>query len=795
MVQRFESANIAPHEVEHNRFIRENGAECALFLKRNQNFPVQPCSINLYGSGARRTIKGGKGSGDVNSRYSISVEEGLKNAGFEVMTQNWMDEYDILVEQSVKDYWDGLYRDAEAMGTSPYVLLMSRPKPPVSYAMPLDGKGELNIYVVARDTSEGFDRQPIPGDFELLDCEVQDILELASREEKFLLVLNTANVLDISPIVEQVDNILLLSQLGAETGNIFADILTGKANVSGKLSTTWGKHLADYPSTKNFGTPTEVRYEEGVYVGYRYFDSFDVQPQFPFGFGLSYTEFSSEPMAFSLDGNLVRLSVCVKNTGNFEGKETIQVYFSQPGKKDQPRKQLIAYAKTDLLQPGEDQTLELVFDMTRAAAYRNAEHCYVLEKGRYQLFVGSSLVNTVCAASVQIGEDVVGENVHPLTGGDFADLVWDGCAAAETPLLGEKNMIPTVPPKKETISASCDGVSNMSIEEMAKLCVGVLNDMTLENNIGNSGKLVAGSAGETYSDERIAPLVLADGTAGLRLSPSYQTDENGRVIASMNAMAGMLPGGVPDPKGEIQSGKTYYQYCTAIPVGTALAQSWNDELCQKMGALIGREMVLFGVDFWLAPAMNIHRNPLCGRNFEYYSEDPLLSGRVAAAITKGVQSNPGRYVTIKHFCCNNQETDRFFCDSIVNVRALREIYLKGFEICVKEAKPGCVMTSYNLVNGTHTANSVELLQQVLRQEWGYDGLIVTDWLATGGMGSGVKYGPSKAWGCIAASNDLIMPGRDEDLADILQAVERGELTRKQLALCAARVLRFANQKA
>lgn len=795
MAQRFESAEISPHEVEHNRFVRENGGEFALFLKRNRDFPVKSCRVNLYGSGGRRTIKGGKGSGDVNSRYCVSVEEGLENAGFEVTTKHWLDAYDALAEQSVKDYWEGLYRDAEAMGTSPYVLLMSRPKPPVAYAMPLDGDGTLNIYVVARDTSEGFDRQDIPGDFRLLDCETNDILELSSRKEKFLLVLNTANVLDLSPVIDHVDNILLLSQLGAETGNIFADILTGAVNVSGKLSTTWGKCLQDYPSSNNYGTPTQVRYEEGVYVGYRYFDSFRVQPQFPFGFGLSYTEFSFAPTAFSVDGSRVTLSASVKNTGNFPGKETLQVYFSQPGRKNQPRRQLLAYAKTNLLRPGESQTLEIALDMTRAASYRDADHSYVFGEGSYQLFLGNSVANSVCAASVRINRDVILETVHSLTGGDVTDLVWDGCADAETPLLGEREWFPTAVKQKEQPPVSQVVPDTMSDEELARLCVGVLNDMTLEHNIGNSGKLVAGSAGETYSDAQIPPLVLADGTAGLRLSPSYQTDETGRVVASMNAMAGMLPGGVPDPTGELQTGKTYYQYCTAIPVGTALAQSWNDDLCRQMGALVGREMKLFGVDFWLAPAMNIHRNPLCGRNFEYYSEDPLLTGCIASAVTKGVQSNPGRYVTVKHFCCNNQETDRFFCNSIVSVRALREIYLKGFGICVKEAAPGCLMTSYNLVNGTHTANSIELLQQVLRQEWGYGGIVVTDWMATGGMGSGEKYGSSSAWQCIASSNDLIMPGREEDLTDILEAIRRGDLTRQQLRQCAARILHFASQKA
>lgn len=792
-MQRFSTNAMAPHEIEHNRFVRENGGECALFLKRNDDFPVQPCAVNVYGSGARRTLKGGKGSGDVNTRYNISIEEGLALGGFSVTTKDWMDRYDELVAQGDRAYWEKLTRDAEAMGTSPYVLLMGRPKPPVTYDMPLEGQGELNIYVIARDTSEGMDRQPIPGDFELLDCEIRDILELAGRKEKFLLVLNTANVLDISLIMDKVENILLLCQLGAETGNIFVDILTGKTDPSGKLTTTWAK-LDQYPSTKNFGMPTEVRYEEGIYVGYRWFETFGIKPMYPFGYGLGYSTFSFCPKAFKVDGNEVVLSIQVKNTGRFAGKEVLQVYYSLPGKADVPSKQLIAYGKTKLLQPGEEQSLQIRFDMTRAASYCEENRAFVLTKGRYLLHVGTSIADTVCVAAVRVEQSLMVEKVHPLTGGDVQNLIFEGAAEDQMPLLGEKSISPAVYPHTKSVHTAPQWLEGLSNEALTALCVGVLNDMTLEHNIGASGKLVAGAAGETWSDEKIKALILADGPAGLRISPSYQLDENGRVKNSQNALAGILPGGIADPHSSEGDGTTYYQNCTAIPVGTALAQSWNDELCQAMGDLVGKEMELFGVDIWLAPAMNIHRNPLCGRNFEYYSEDPLLTGRMAAAMTRGVQRHPGCSVTVKHFCCNNQETDRFFCDSIVSTRALREIYLKAFEIGVREGRPKCLMTSYNLVNGIHTANSMELLRYVLREEWGYEGLVVTDWLATGGMGMGAKYGPSTAWGCIAAGNDLIMPGRPEDHADILAALDRGDLSREVLLECAGRIMALSEEK-
>lgn len=785
---RFATNEIQAHEIEHAKIVREHASEGTLFLKRNRDFPIQPCKVNLYGSGARRTIKGGKGSGDVNTRYSSSIEEGLKGAGFEVATTAWMDEYDRLVEESVSNYWTRIQKEAEEQNTSPYVLVMFNPKPPVSYEMKLEGDGEVNIYVIARDTSEGMDRLDIKGDFQLLDCEVSDIKYLAKQDKKLLLVLNVGGVLDISPILNDVDNILLLSQLGAETGQIFADIITGKSVPSGKLTTTWSS-LPEYSSTPWFGTEMDVEYKEGRYVGYRYFDSFKRKPQFAFGFGLGYTDFSFEPENFEADGSRVFLTVNVKNIGHCQGKEVIQAYYTKVG--NSLGKQLIAFSKTEMLKAGENQVLNLSFDICDASEYAKEQSAFVLGQGEYQIHIGNCIENTVCMCSILIEEDFVTESVHKLTSVEVDELKCPYTQERQQTLLGEKVLYPEKIKEEEQGLYESKRIKGMSKEELIRMCVGVLNDMTLDNNIGNSGKKVAGAAGETYSDDTIAPLVLADGTSGLRISPSYKLDEEGRVKASRNALAGMLPGGALEYQEEDE--ETYYQYCTAIPIGTALAQTWNVNLCETIGNVVGKEMELFDVDIWLAPALNIQRNPLCGRNFEYYSEDPLVSGIIAAAITAGVQKNKGRSVTIKHFCCNNQETDRFFSNSIMTEKTLREIYLKGFEICIKKSHPKALMSSYNLLNGTHTANSEDVLNLVLRDEWKYDGLVMTDWLCTGGLGIGKKYGPATARGCILASNDLIMPGRDEDYQDILEAVNAGEITRTQLETCANRVLRLAEE--
>ncbi len=791
-MKRFDTNEIAAHELAHGAAVRKAAPECSLFLKRNGDFPVQPCRVNLYGNGARRTIKGGKGSGDVNTRYSVSIEQGLQNAGFAVTTTGWMDAYDGLADRSVAKFWEDLSREAEENNTSPYILLMDRPRPPVSYDLPLDGDGELNLYVIARDASEGMDRYNIKGDYQLLDCEVWDILELAGRKEKFLLVLNSAVAVELAPVLAQVENILLLGQLGAETGDILADIVAGKAYPSGKLTATWAKTLSDHPCDADFGDKNEVVYHEGLYVGYRYFDTFGVEPEFGFGYGLGYTDFSAEPVTFDVRGNEVTMDVKVKNVGSFPGKEVIQAYCGLDGDAIRPARQLMTYAKTEELAPGEEETVSLAFDLRQTAIFDETRHAYVLRRGQYGIFAGNSLADSVCACFIQVPDEITVFHTEEIATVPVAELQPSKpCRLPDEALLGEKVVRPTPWQQENREQEIQKKIREMSDEELIRLCVGVLNDMTLDNNIGQSGKLVAGSAGETWSDEEITALSLADGPAGLRISPEYELDAQGRVKASQNALAGLLPGGAQKVESQ---GQKYYQYCTAIPVGTALAQSFNEALCQDMGRIVAEEMALFGVDIWLAPALNIQRHPLCGRNFEYYSEDPLLSGRIAGAITRGVQEIPGRSVTVKHFCANNQEAGRFFCNSVMSERTLREIYLRAFEVCIRMARPKALMTSYNLVNGTHTANSTDLLRKILRLEWGYEGLVMTDWLATGGMGWGEKFGPSTARDCISASNDLIMPGRPEDAQDIREGLAAGTVTRQHLESCAARVLQLSKEK-
>ena len=341
--------------------------------------------------------------------------------------------------------------------------------------------------------------------------------------------------------------------------------------------------------------------------------------------------------------------------------------------------------------------------------------------------------------------------------------------------------------------------TEIPVEDLIPLMHGNMSE--IRSTLGASGIKVPGTAGETsealLDQYGIPSLIMADGPAGIRLQQTYEVDREKDTVYGTGVL-GSLENGYLVGRKDHEGAERYYQYCTAFPVGTALAQSWNKKLMEQFGRKVAAEMEEFHINLWLAPGLNIHRNPLCGRNFEYYSEDPFLAGTLAAAVTRGVQSRPGCGVTIKHFACNNQEDNRMHTNAHVSERAAREIYLKGFELAVKEAKPMSIMTSYNLINGIHSANNKDLLTAITRNEWGFDGIVMTDWGTTGGMemnqGMEFKYGCSSAAGCIKAGNDLTMPGKQEDVDEIIASVGAKDgdvvcpITLGDLQTCAKRML-------
>lgn len=825
---RITDKEIQPFEKDHIQKVRTCAADCTLFLKRNGAFPLhQPCSLAAYGRGVRRTVKGGTGSGDVNVRHFVTVEEGLERAGFTVTTKSWLDEYEQVYLSAKKEFYGQLRAEAEAAGVSPLVYGMGRVMPEPEYHLPMEKGGEeAAIYVLARTSGEGSDRTAQKGDVALTDAEVRDILELNRRYEKFILVLNTGGMVDLTPVME-VQNIFILGQLGSATGDVLADILLGKAFPSGKLAMSWAP-LDAYPSTEGFGDASDTVYREGIYVGYRYFYTAGKDVLFPFGFGMGYTDFTVEAAQVEMQGTHVCVTASVTNTGAYPGKEAVQVYVSAPsGQLARPMQELAGIAKTSLLQPGEQQTLSVTFAMEDMAAYQEKTASYILEKGNYLIRLGNSSRNNSVCAVVELPETVTTRKLKNICDGDKPENELVLAAPAQvcgdvprfslpTDAFQTKTVHysePSAPTGKTPVdwkdvldgkASAADFAAGLSDESLVALCIGnYRDDMSFESAVGAAAMDVAGAAGQTTSRTTEngfrTSIIMADGPAGVRLCPTY-TIKEGVVTPTSQPMGEDMYYlvGQDEKKSEVSAsddqGPTYYQNCTAIPIGTDLAQSFDPQVAETFGNIVAEEMENFGVDLWLAPALNIQRSPLCGRNFEYYSEDPLLSGLMAAAVTKSVQSHPGCGTTIKHFACNNQETNRYVSNSIVGERALREIYLRGFEICIRLAQPRAVMSSYNLVNGEHTCNSRDLLTAVLRDEWGYQGLVMTDWLITTQFLAALKhkYPTGSAAGCVRAGNDLIMPGVPTDAQDILAALDNADhpypVTRGDLFTCATRVL-------
>lgn len=798
------------YEREHNAILRRLGAECAVLLRSNGAFPLAgPCELALYGSGARRTIKGGTGSGEVNSRYFVTVEDGLEAAGFTISTKFWLESYDNLYAAAHREFIRSLKQQAKEHHTVAILESMGAVIPEPEYNIPLSGAGDTAVYVLSRISGEGSDRRAVPGDILLTETEKRDILCLNEKYRNFLLVLNVGGVVDLSPVA-QVQNILLLSQLGVETGNTLADLILGRSTPSGKLATTWSA-WADYPQLGSFGERDDTRYREGIYVGYRYFDALDRKVLFPFGYGLTYTDFETKTKETAVDGEVVAVKAAVKNTGSFSGKEVVQLYASAPqGKLDKPYQTLTAFAKTKELAPGEEENLTLSFRLRELASYDEGSAAWVLEAGDYVLRLGNSSRDTKPVAALHLAEKVVTRQVKNCLGRpDFTDWRPEHIRTedlADLPLIPVNAAAIQTEQVKYALDHEIDpAIERLSDDDLALMNIGAFDPkMGSLSVIGNASQTVAGAAGETVNrlkDREVPVLVMADGPAGLRLSRQYTVDEKGAhpvgesmPESMMELMPGVVAWGMKKLGGSGKAkGEIHEQYCTAVPIGTALAQSWSLDLAEVCGDIVGDEMERFHVQLWLAPALNIHRDIRCGRNFEYFSEDPLISGKFAAAITRGVQKHPGCGTTVKHFAANNQETNRYFSNSMVSERAMREIYLRGFEIAVRESQPHALMTSYNLLNGIHTSERRDLLEDILRVEFGFEGIVMTDWIVAAMSNKSCRYVAPNAAKIAAAGNDLTMPGGSGDYKAMLRGLKDGSLSRKQLQINASRVYRMARR--
>lgn len=835
---------IQEYERKHQEEVRRLAGECMVILENDGALPLKENTkkLALFGTGARHTIKGGTGSGDVNVRESISIAQGLEEAGFELVTGSWLDRYDQILAEAQENYLKKLQHISEETGAPTVIVGFEHPfEAPEQPEITAEDVKEADaaIYVISRNSGEGKDRKAEKGDYYLDDAELANIRFMTEHYQNCIVLLNVGGIIDLTELkkIEGVKALVLVGQTGNIGGYSVADVLTAKTYPSGKLTDTWAKSYDEYPSSATFsyrnGDLDDEYYSDGIYVGYRYFDTFGVMPLYCFGYGKSYTEFELTTKKVTADEETVTVEVEVKNIGDtYPGREVVQVYYSAPnGLIEKPTQELAGFAKTKLLAPGEKEVVTVTFATTDMASYDSYDAAWVMEEGEYVIRVGNSSRTTKIAMTIDLDEtvrtlqlkkvmkdSVLVKEIHhmlPLFELDLDDTPFNKVITISAEKMQTKfaeyevmrrtlkdkkpDQVLTLEDVKEGKATVDELVAQLTVEEMAELCVGTERVIGGGNVIGSASACVPGAAGDTtltlLETRKVPNLILADGPAGLRLQKHFKTDKDGN----------KLPGGeqfgleiAPFAENLPEDAVDYYQYCTAIPIATTLAQSWDVNLIERMGQIVGEEMKLFHVHLWLAPGMNIHRNPLCGRNFEYYSEDPVLAGLCAAADTKGVQSCGGQGTTIKHFAGNNQEDNRMFTNAHISERALREIYLKGFEIAVKTAQPYAIMTSYNLINGVHAANNYDLLQNVARDEWGFEGLVMTDWYtsqdtsAMGMVSPSGKYTHSSSVQCIKAGNDLQMPGCQQNVDDIVNAVQEGkEINKADLQQCAKHILSVA----
>ncbi len=763
---------------EHIALSRKAAADGMVLLKNRKNaLPLKDGSkIALFGKATIEYIKGGGGSGDVNTPYIRSIYDGFAEKGERVsIYQPLIDFYKAYVKEEQKKIptdeqinatWDIVNamefcqkRDDITYDTF-FSMHVKEAFVPDDLIVSAAEFADTAIITLSRFSAEGTDRRPVPGDYYISELERELIDRCGKFFKKVIIVLNTGAVVDCEYFAEneKVDAVLLSWQGGMEGGAAIADVICGDVCPSGKLADTVTKSYDAYPSktdfTEDFGY---LNYSEDIYVGYRYFSTIPGASdsiRYPFGYGLSYTTFALDGAVCGESDGIVTAAVRVTNTGAVSGREVVQLYFSAPqGKLGKPALQLASFAKTRLLAPGKSETLALSFDVKQMASFDDlgkiAKSAYVLEKGEYSFFLGtSSAENQKLDFVYSVDTDLVTQQLTQLCRPfKLAErMLADGSFEA-------------LPMGEEIHNNGTHEPNEASAPEKLVMFDRVGEDCTMEEFV------------KQFTLDELMDFVGGQPPTG---------------VANTGCFGGLKRLGVPaaptaDGPAGLRLDKATGIPTTAWPCATLLASTWDTELVYQVGQAAAKEIRENNIGIWLAPAMNIHRDPLCGRNFEYYSEDPLLAGKIAAAAIRGIQSAKVA-VSLKHFACNNKEANRMGCDARLSERALREIYLKGFEIAVKEADPWTLMSSYNLINGQHTSESYELLTGILRNEWGFKGMVTTDW--------GVKNDPVQE---VIAGNDMKM--HIGYPADLKAAYDTGRLTRADLEACVIRILQMIEKLA
>ena len=756
---------------------REAVAEgCVLLENEWQALPLRDGErVAVFGRMAFHYYKSGLGSGGlVNTRYVVGILDALKECEGVHLDEKLMGIYEDWIKENPYDEGQGWGRVPwcqKEMDVTEEMLDCAR-------------RNDVSLVVIGRTAGEDQDNNAKAGSYCLTETEEDMIRRVCEVSERTVVVLNVGNIIDMSWVEKyRPQAVLYVWQGGQEGGNGVADVLTGKVCACGKLTDTIAADIKDYPSTENFGDPFKNYYKEDIYVGYRYFETFARDKVlYPFGYGLSYTTFETRAEILKNTGDEITVSATVANTGEVKGKEVVQVYVKVPqGKLGNPARKLIGFAKTKELAPGEQEEIYIVIPKYDMASYDDSgvtghKSCYVLEEEIYEIFVGSDVRSAVSVGCYEEEFRVIEELEEAYAPVEKfqrmkAVLLPDGTYQAVT----EDVPVRTIDPQERRANEMPE--TYVYTGDKGYKLVDVLDKkVSMEEFVAQISEedLIAMFRGEGMCSPKV--------TAGTAAAFGGVTDG----LTALGIPVGCCSDG---PSGiRMDCGTKAF----SLPNGTSLGCTFNVELVGALYEMTGKELRLNKIDSLLGPGMNIHRNPLNGRNFEYISEDPILTGRICAAQVKAMAKS-GIGSTIKHFCGNNQEVGRSTSDSVISERALREIYLKGFEIAVKEGGARSVMTTYGSVNGLWTAGSYDMCTTILRKEWGFDGIVMTDWWAKSNYEGHQAEVPVKA-PMVAAQNDIYMVVGDakanpenDDVGEMLHA---GKITLGELQRNAANILGF-----
>lgn len=760
---------------------RRAAAEGAVLVKNDSK--VLPFwkdeKVALFGRTQFDYITTGTGSGGmVHIPYKVNLYEGLAQSG-----QVILDEY--VSEEYRKFIAENPFNEGAGWGGQPFAqkeMALSE-----SFLRDAAKRNDAALFVVGRICGEDHDNRDEAGSYRLTLEEMNALKALRSHFGRLVVALNIGNIIDMEWMDEvNPDAVIYLWQGGCESGNGASDVLTGKVSPCGHLSDTVAHSIADYPSNRNFGNPVEAVYEEDIYVGYRYFETFARDKvRFPFGFGLSYTDFDYEySMSSDSDenGEYIVLEARVTNVGDYSGKAVVQAYYEAPqGKLGKPLRQLVSFGKTKNLAKGESERIVLKWKAEDMASFDDSgatqnKDCFVLEAGEYVIYAGDSVRSAKEVGSVHYAEDIVTEKL--------SDALY--------PVRKYSRIKPVVSLNGVSVSYEETPNRKYSPNEHLKMYEGELKDNEYKENgydltMVEDGRITMDEFISSLSAQDMIIMSRGEGMCSVRVTPG--------VAGAFGGVSDRL-GALKIPCAACSDGPSGIRMdCGTIamqgPSGNVLASTFDKELLEELYEFIGFELRSHRIDALLGPGMNIRRHPLNGRNFEYFSEDPVLTGTLAAAELKGLAKSDSTGV-IKHFACNNQETGRYAVDSIVSARALREIYLKGFEIAVKEGGAYMIMTTYGQLNGTYTASNYDLNTMLLRKDWKFDGITMTDWWAN--MNNEGEAGSKQYTSLmIKAQNDLYMVSASSEMNDNDDDSESGYaagvFARKHLSRNTANILR------